>query len=130
MTSSDNTLDGNGQGIAVASGGSATVFGTIIANSGTASCSAPVTTDNGYNLDHKSGETDPCGFSTAAHDVVETNPQLGPLQNNGGGTDTEAILAGSPAHDVIPAASCPATDQRGVSRPQPASATFLSWQCT
>jgi hypothetical protein len=28
-----------------------------------------------------------------------------------------ALQAGSPANDVIPAASCPAADQRGVSRP-------------
>jgi hypothetical protein len=38
------------------------------------------------------------------------------LQNNGGPTQTIALLASSPAIDHIPAANCPATDQRGVSR--------------
>jgi hypothetical protein len=39
------------------------------------------------------------------------------LQNNGGPTQTIALLNGSPAIDHIPAASCPATDQRGMTRP-------------
>jgi len=48
---------------------------------------------------------------------------LGPLQNNGGPTDTHALLPGSPALDAV--TDCTdwdgnsvATDQRGVSRPQ------------
>ena len=41
------------------------------------------------------------------------------LQNNGGDTDTHALVPGSPAIDAVPAGSCTAaTDQRGVSRPQ------------
>jgi hypothetical protein len=55
---------------------------------------------------------------------VNTNPQLGPLQNNGGPTPTQALPAGSPAVD---AGSCTdilgaqlTIDQRGVPRPQPA----------
>jgi hypothetical protein len=48
------------------------------------------------------------------------DPQLGPLQSNGGATPTHALLLGSPAIDV---GSCTgrgssiATDQRGVARP-------------
>jgi hypothetical protein len=47
------------------------------------------------------------------------NPLLGPLQDNGGPTETMALQPGSPAIDLVPplAAQCPATDQRGVSRP-------------
>jgi uncharacterized repeat protein (TIGR01451 family) len=49
----------------------------------------------------------------------ETNdPNLGPLADNGGNTWTHALLLGSPAIDVGDDASCPATDQRGVTRPQ------------
>jgi hypothetical protein len=53
-------------------------------------------------------------------DQSETNPQLGPLQNNGGPTMTIALGRGSPALDKVPAAAanCPSTDQRGVPRPQ------------
>ena len=47
------------------------------------------------------------------------DPLLGPLAANGGTTMTRALLAGSPAIDLVPAALCPppATDQRGVARP-------------
>jgi hypothetical protein len=48
------------------------------------------------------------------------NPKLGPLKDNGGPTATVALGAGSAAIDAIPAShgGCPATDQRGVRRPQ------------
>ena len=48
------------------------------------------------------------------------NPKLGRLKDNGGPTATMAIGAGSAAIDAIPARNggCPATDQRGVRRPQ------------
>lgn len=53
------------------------------------------------------------------------DPQLGPLQGNGGPSATHALLPGSPAIDAgSPLApgcagdSCAATDQRGVARPQ------------
>jgi len=44
------------------------------------------------------------------------DPRLGPLQDNGGRTFTQALLAGSPAIDAGTTAL--ATDQRGVTRPQ------------
>lgn len=46
------------------------------------------------------------------------DPLLGPLGNNGGETDTVALLTGSPAIDAGNLARCPATDQRGFPRPQ------------
>jgi hypothetical protein len=49
-----------------------------------------------------------CGFGAAV------NPLLGPLANNGGQTDTQALQAGSPA--INAGATCPSTDQRGVAR--------------
>jgi predicted outer membrane repeat protein len=48
--------------------------------------------------------------------VTIADPKLGPLANNGGPTRTMALLAGSPARNA--GAGCPATDQRGVARPQ------------
>jgi hypothetical protein len=45
------------------------------------------------------------------------DPKLGPLQDNGGPTDTFALLAGSAAVDAAIAPGCPAVDQRGVARP-------------
>jgi predicted outer membrane repeat protein len=46
------------------------------------------------------------------------DPRLGPLQNNGGPTQTHALLAGSPAIDHGDNSGAPATDQRGVARPR------------
>ncbi|GER87746.1 hypothetical protein KDW_19080 [Dictyobacter vulcani] len=73
-------------------------------------------TDQGYNLENGSD----CSF-TASTDLQNTNPQLAlaGLQDNGGPTQTIALLSSSPALDRIPPASCQVpTDQRGVSRPQ------------
>ena len=67
----------------------------------------------GHNLD--SGNT--CGFN-AAGDIINADPLLGPLQDNGGPTWTEALLPGSPAIDHADNATCPATDQRELPRPQ------------
>ena len=64
-----------------------------------------------------------CGF-TGTGDIVDTDPLLGPLQDNGGPTFTHALLPGSPAIDAVPVAECtdpdgnPLTmDQRGSHRP-------------
>jgi trimeric autotransporter adhesin len=46
------------------------------------------------------------------------DPKLGPLANNGGLTQTHALLLGSPAIDAASTPDCPSTDQRGVLRPQ------------
>ena len=92
---------------------------TIVANS---TCSGVA--DGGYNIErHDSGEAPTCGFSGTSWST--TDPVLDPsgLQNNGGLTQTIALLPGSPAIDVIPTGvnGCGAsgqTDQRGVTRPQ------------
>ncbi len=49
---------------------------------------------------------------------LDQNPLLGPLQNNGGFTQTMALLPGSPAINAGSDANCPLTDQRGMGRPQ------------
>ncbi len=74
----------------------------------------------GYNLTDGIASTGvaACGF-THSTDVLG-DARLGPLTNNGGPTDTEALAAGSPAIDQIPTSStgCPGTDQRGDARPK------------
>jgi predicted outer membrane repeat protein len=52
---------------------------------------------------------------TAANPI---DPLLAPLANNGGRTQTHALLAGSPAIDHGDNAAAPATDQRGIARPR------------
>ncbi len=48
---------------------------------------------------------------------MELDPRLGSLADNGGPTQTYALMMGSPVIDTLDPASCPATDQRGVARP-------------
>src|SRR5262249_19080377 len=51
-------------------------------------------------------------------DSITGNPMLGPLADNGGPTQTMALLPGSPAIDAgaNSAAGLPSTDQRGLAR--------------
>jgi hypothetical protein len=56
-----------------------------------------------------------CGVGAAGK--PSSDPQPGPLQDNGGPTSTRAISASSPAIGLGTAASCQAVDQRGVPRP-------------
>jgi hypothetical protein len=67
----------------------------------------------GHNLD--SGQT--CGF-TAVGDLENTAPLLLPVADNGGLVPTMALATGSPAVDAGTIEGAPATDARGVARPQ------------
>jgi hypothetical protein len=113
-TVSYSTIAGNADGIDNLGGGTITLAGTIVADNSGGNCTGTISETSGYNLD--SGTT--CGFS-AGTDINSTDPQLGALTNNGGPTQTQAIGAGSPAIDNGGTATqgCPATDQRGLSRP-------------
>ena len=53
-------------------------------------------TSLGYNISSDNGN----GFLTGPGDQINTDPLLGPLQNNGGSTFTHALLPGSPAIDM------------------------------
>jgi hypothetical protein len=113
------TLDANSSGLDNdTSAGPATLAltGTIVANSTSGpNCVGPMSERRGYNLDSSTS----CNF-TKPTDLTGANPLLGPLQDNGGPTPTAALLPGSPAMDRggTAANGCPATDQRGVTRPQ------------
>jgi hypothetical protein len=82
-----------------------------IGPAGSENCGEEKPKSLGFNLD--SG--DQCGFHGNG-DLVNTNPLLGPLQNNGGPTATMALAANSPAVDKGAAFGL-TTDQRGVQRP-------------
>ncbi len=62
-----------------------------------------------------------CGFTGTGDQVSVANPKLGPLASYGGYTKTHSLISGSPAIGHGLAANCPATDQRGITRPAPAS---------
>jgi len=79
-------------------------------------------TSNGYNL--IKSNTD-CSFTRDSTDILNQDPSLGSLANNGGSVETHLPLAGSVVLDKVPAAACTdlsnnavSTDARGVSRPQ------------
>ncbi len=113
--------------------GTVTLKNTILAqNTATSSgpdCSTSVSFSvgsAGYNL---LGDNSGCTFSAATGDQVGTggspiDPMLGPLQDNGGPTQTHALQSGSPAIDAGNPTGCTyaadgplSTDQRGIARP-------------
>jgi hypothetical protein len=96
----------------------ATLENSIIGNNSGGNCGGSVTS-NGYNL----SSDGTCNFHNTG-DLNNTDPKLGPLQNNGGPTQTEALLPGSPAIDAGNPSGCTdgqghllKTDQRGQPRP-------------
>ena len=71
------------------------------------------------------GNTTECTIPAGRGNMLNVDPLLGPLANNGGKTQTHALLNGSPALDFGSPAkpgsggnACEKTDQRGVGRPQ------------
>jgi hypothetical protein len=95
-------------------GGTVSLLNTIVANSTFGGNCAGTITSLGYNLD----SANTCAF-TVTGDLINTDPLLGPLALNAPGTtETQALLAGSPAIDAADPSSFPPTDQRGVTRPQ------------
>ena len=71
-----------------------------------------------YSLGHNLIEANACLIGgTTTGNILGQDPSLGPLQNNGGPTLTQAPLHGSPAIDHGDNAGCPAIDQRGWHRP-------------
>jgi hypothetical protein len=115
MTLVNSTIVGN---TAPSSGGISpndpvSLVNTILADNGSANCFDPgLITSLGHNLE--SGDT--CGLKGPG-DLANTDPLLGPLQDNGGPSWTYELLEGSPAIDAGDQAACPATDQRGMPRP-------------
>lgn len=110
------TIATNNAGVGVfnkATAGAVTLRNTIVAD-GCGGPAAPFVFSAGHNLD--AGAT--CGFGSLG-DISNRAPLLGPLANTGTtGLQTLALLGGSPAIDAGDNSSCPATDERGVSRPQ------------
>ena len=115
-TISGNTAT-NGGGLYTNGAGNVQLVNTIIANSSGGECAGA---GNFTSLGNNIASDATCNL-IAAGDLPNTNPALGPLANNGGPTMTHALLYGGPAIDAGTNGSCPATDQRGDARPQPAT---------
>lgn len=95
-----------------------TLINTILANSLSGGhCVGHVMTDGYNNIEDEAT----CGLDSFHGSMSNTNPKLGSLANNGGATQTMALLIGSPAIDgvtYLAPNSCPSTDQRGITRPK------------
>jgi hypothetical protein len=91
-----------------------TLKNTIVAGNGDENCADNDTlVSAGHNLE----DADSCGFDPAQDDLIDADPLLAPLADNGGPTLTHALLAGSPAIDTADNGLCPNSDQRGLPRP-------------
>jgi CSLREA domain-containing protein len=123
-TIANNTSSGAGGGIKCDVDGVVTFSNTVVAANNSNGTSqedvSGVMTSNGINLIRNT--TGSSGW--IAGDLLNVNPMLGPLGNNGGSTFTQALLSGSPAINagnnllaVDPLTMLPLTqDQRGRSR--------------
>ncbi len=94
-----------------------TARNTIIAGNTVDGSTQDCALNNTLTSDHNLSSDASCGFSDPGS-RPGTNPDLGPLANNGGETDTLALLPGSPAINAGTNTGCPPADQRGVTRPQ------------
>jgi hypothetical protein len=114
---------GAGPGFAFNSAPTFSIRNSIIAGNPGGDCSYMPTSSSGLydvNLD-SDGSCN--GFTLTA------NPQLGPLTNNGGSTETHALQANSPARDAA-TGTHPSTDQRGEPRPHGSASDLGSYEFT
>ena len=113
---------GNGGGIERTSG-TLTMRNSIVADNTNSSAASPdcsgTIISGGYNhVENLTG----CAMALGAGDVAGSDPNLLPLGDNGGPTETQALPSSSAAVDAIPdgtngCRSTVATDQRGAVRP-------------
>jgi CSLREA domain-containing protein len=105
----------NGGGIF--SGGDGPKFkNTIVANNTSVNFPSDNCTFSSTSHGNNLASDESCDFDQQS-DKQNTDPNLGPLQNNGGPTDTHALGVGSPAINAA-GKPFPTKDQRGVKRPQ------------
>lgn len=110
----------DGDGLSTSSG---LIFlsGAIVANNDGDDCGQTVE-DSDHSLDTDGS----CGLVHTG-DISDGDPNLGPLQNNGGPTETQALLAGSDAIDAG-GDGCPEDDQRFENRPQGAACDIGAYE--
>ena len=130
VTIAGNHADWVGGGIVGGSAANVTLKNSIVANNTAANggnpwnigrnCSSTLGNGGGNlewpNLNLNDSNDKPCSLG-----ILFSDPRLGPLAANGGPTQTMGLLSGSPALNSGVACPPPATDQRGVTRPQGAA---------
>src|SRR5947208_4724826 len=94
-TLSGNSASSCGGGGGIYNAGAITQLANTVFNASSIFRASGIIRSLGYNLCSDDGS----GFLTATGDQINTNPMLGPLQDNGGPTFTHMLLSGSPAID-------------------------------
>jgi len=116
-TFSGNKASNNGGGI-FNNLGTVTLKNSILANSttgGDCRLGGSGTATGNNNLIEDAANA--CGLSNGVNNnIIGVDPLLGALANNGGGTQTLALLAGSLAINAGDSTTCMPTDQRGYAR--------------
>jgi CSLREA domain-containing protein len=114
------TVSGGGMAILEANGtvSNATLKGTIVAGNHAPAqedCTQVNPDDDWISAGgNVLGEFSGCGHTGGSNDLFFANPNLGPLSNYGGLTETQILNLGSPA--INHGGTCPAKDQRGFFR--------------
>ena len=98
-----------------------TFSGNSASSSGGISATSPgaqINSTNSIVAGNNGGDIDVALTGDSSGNLIGGNAQLGALADNGGPTPTMLPLPASPAIDAVPCTNAPATDQRGVVRPQ------------
>ena len=113
LTSINSTVASNNPPSGVHNFGTAQMKNTIIGSNKGADCVVPAAvTSLGHNLD-----SDGTCMLSGPGDLPNRDPRIGPLEFTTGPTFWHPLLGDSPAIDAGDANGCPATDQRGTTRP-------------
>ena len=121
LSLTNSTVSNNDQGI-IHIGRAATLKNSIVAGNSGADCAGPLVS-LGNNLDSDNSCT-----LAASGDLSGVSPLLGPLADNGGPTQTHALLRGSPAIDTGDDVAAPPSDQRGRPRLGPSDVGAYEFQ--
>jgi len=125
IASNNATIQGGGIDVA---GGTLSLKNTIVAGNaaGIGNDISGSITSLGYNLiKNTSGAI----FTATTGDLAAgSDPKLGTVADNGGPTQTMALLFGSPAIDAGTCTGAPSADQRGMPRPQNSSCDMGAYE--
>jgi len=113
-TIADNVADNVVDGVLVESSARMVYRNSLIVRNDCGNSGGLLSISNGGNLESP-GAT--CFLPEAGNLEGVPDALLGPLADNGGPTQTHALLSGSPARDAAVDADCEANDQRGLPRP-------------
>ncbi|MEX2196802.1 MAG: choice-of-anchor Q domain-containing protein [Thermoleophilaceae bacterium] len=138
-TIAGNSAGGSGGGLAndlspsfgTAARGAFSIQDTIVSGNVAAAAGQQCSDSSGLGFGSQGNNLDSgseCGFNVAG-DVQNGSAALGALADNGGATQTHALLSGSQAVDAG-SGGCPPVDQRDVPRPQQGGCDIGAFELT